>query len=56
VIDVPQAVDVRFNHSARDLLGRDVANLCRYFSRYGLLRDPHTITKRLWTQWLTAAR
>lgn len=54
VIDVPQAVDVRFNRAARELLQRDVANLCRHFGRYGLLREPSALTHDLWSRWLTA--
>ena len=48
IIDFPQAVDPRFNANARDLLLRDVANVCRYFARYGVAADPEAITQRLW--------
>lgn len=52
VIDFPQAVDPRFNRSARALLDRDVHNLCRHFERYGLLRQPERIAARLWSAWM----
>ena len=48
VIDFPQAVDPRFNPNARDLLLRDVLNVCRYFARYGVRSDAEAIVNRLW--------
>lgn len=48
IIDFPQAVDPRFNPNARVLLERDIDNICRYMARYGLQRDSHAITDRLW--------
>jgi RIO kinase 1 len=48
IIDFPQAVDPRFNSNARDLLLRDVGNVCRYFARYGVAADADAITARLW--------
>lgn len=48
IIDFPQAVDPRFNPNARALLERDIDNICRYMARYGLQRDSHAITDRLW--------
>jgi serine/threonine-protein kinase RIO1 len=30
LIDFPHSVEPRFNANARSLLGRDVANMCRY--------------------------
>src|SRR6185295_10339996 len=35
IIDLPQAVDARFNGSAFDLLRRDVENVHRHCARYG---------------------
>ena len=52
VIDFPQAVDPRFNRSARSLLERDVRNLCRHFERYGLVHQPERIAARLWSAWM----
>ncbi|HEV8420597.1 MAG TPA: RIO1 family regulatory kinase/ATPase [Actinomycetota bacterium] len=54
IIDLPQAVDPRSNPNASDLLARDVENVCRHFERYGLRRDPHAITRGLWTGFLFA--
>jgi RIO kinase 1 len=54
IIDFPQAVDARSNRSARDLLARDVENLCRYFARYGVPADGGAISARLWSDFLFA--
>ena len=48
IIDFPQAIDSRFNQSARELLQRDLANVCRYFERYGIRGDPERIATRMW--------
>jgi RIO kinase 1 len=48
VIDFPQAIDARFNPNARDLLQRDLANVCGYFQRYGIRCDPERIAARMW--------
>jgi serine/threonine-protein kinase RIO1 len=52
VIDFPQAVDPRFNGTARMLLERDVANVCSYFRRYGLRVDATRIADALWEKYL----
>lgn len=49
VIDFPQAIDARFNPSARALLERDLANVCRYFARFGVEADPERIARRMWS-------
>jgi RIO kinase 1 len=49
IIDFPQAVDPRFNPSARALLERDLANICRYFSRFGVHADSQRLAHRLWS-------
>jgi RIO kinase 1 len=54
VIDFPQAVDPRANPNARDLLARDVANLCTYFARQGVPADPERIAADLWRRFLRA--
>jgi RIO kinase 1 len=51
VIDFPQAVDPRFNRSARSLLERDLRNLAKYFERYGLEVDSDRIAADLWRRW-----
>jgi RIO kinase 1 len=48
IIDFPQAIDSRFNPNARELLQRDLANVCRYFERYGIRSDPDRIAARMW--------
>jgi RIO kinase 1 len=54
IIDLPQAADARVNPNARMLLGRDVANLCRYFARQGAPRDPCAIADELWDRHMNA--
>ena len=34
IIDFPQSIDIRTNPYVRDLLERDVRNVCTYFVRY----------------------
>lgn len=48
IIDFPQSVDPRFNRSARDLLERDITNVCRYFADYGVEASASAITHDLW--------
>jgi RIO kinase 1 len=54
IIDFPQSVDPRFNANARSLLGRDVANMCRYFARQGAVCDPDRLAERLWDRFMRA--
>ena len=54
VIDFPQAVDPRFNHSARALLERDLSNLARYFDRLGVPFDYRRHATDLWKRWLNS--
>jgi RIO kinase 1 len=51
VIDFPQAVDPRQNQNAWDLLQRDLENVHRYFSRYGIDGDPAWIAYDLRQQY-----
>ena len=48
IIDFPQAIDSRFNPNAQSLLERDLANVCRYFARFGVNADPERIARRMW--------
>lgn len=48
VIDFPQAVEAQVNRNAFALLERDVSNICTYFARYGLVRDPARLAHELW--------
>jgi len=54
IIDFPHAVDPHVNPNARDLLARDVDNVCRYFGRYGVRADPVRLAARLWRRFLHA--
>jgi RIO kinase 1 len=47
-IDFPQAVDATINPHAFDFLRRDVANVCRYFARYGIAADAESLAWQLW--------
>jgi RIO kinase 1 len=48
IIDFPQAVDPRFNGSARSFLHRDMANVCDYFARQGIETDAVDLAEDLW--------
>jgi len=54
IIDLPQAVDPRFNRNARALLHRDVSNVCHYFARAGVQANPERITADLWRRFMRA--
>ncbi|MGO9605098.1 MAG: RIO1 family regulatory kinase/ATPase [Candidatus Binataceae bacterium] len=55
IIDFPQAVDPRFNHSARTLLERDLENVCRYFDRFGVHAEAGRIARQLWNGFVHGA-
>jgi RIO kinase 1 len=50
VIDFPQAVNARTNPNAYDLLLRDIDNVCRYFTRFGIQSDAGRIAGDLWVR------
>jgi RIO kinase 1 len=54
IIDMPQAVDPRINPNALPLLERDLANVCNYWARYGVLSDPIRIARHMWGRYLRA--
>jgi RIO kinase 1 len=54
VIDFPQATDPRFNSHARELLGRDVDNLVRYFAPFGVEASAAVLTDDLWRRFRRA--
>ena len=54
IIDFPQAVDPRVNHSALSLLERDIDRLCGYFARSGVERDGWAIARGMWSKFLRA--
>jgi RIO kinase 1 len=51
IIDFPQAVDPRFNPNARELLFRDVENVCRWAGKWGIDADGFALADDLWTRW-----
>jgi RIO kinase 1 len=55
IIDFPQCVDPRYNRLARDMLFRDVRNVCRYFGAHGTRVDAEAFAGRLWRRY-TGAR
>lgn len=54
IIDVPQAVDARFNPNARQLLDRDVATCFRCFERLGVRDNPKAFAQGIWNRWKRA--
>lgn len=48
IIDFPQVVNAHSNYSARSILYRDVARVCRYFARYGIRADASRAAAELW--------
>jgi len=54
IIDLPQAVDPRFNRNARMLLERDIANVCKYFARAGVACHPGRLAGDLWRRFMRA--
>lgn len=51
IIDFPQSVDARFSRYARELLERDLANLGRFFARFGIELDAERRANWLWQRW-----
>lgn len=51
IIDFPQAVDARSNPNARQFLERDLANLARGFTRYGLDFEHERHAAWLWARY-----
>ena len=47
VIDFPQTTDLEKNTNGADLLYRDLKNVCNFFARKGVVRDPETLFKEL---------
>ena len=48
IIDLPQAVDPRFNSQARELFLRDISNVCGYFKKEN---EAHSIGTDLWARY-----
>jgi RIO kinase 1 len=51
VIDFPQVTPLARNSQSRAILERDITRVVDYFARYGLDRDPQTITDDLWRRY-----
>jgi RIO kinase 1 len=54
IIDFPQAVDPRTNRNACALLERDLDNVTRYFSHYGVAADPIRTARSMWDRYTRA--
>jgi RIO kinase 1 len=54
IIDMPQAVDVRFNRNAFELLRRDLANICGFFGQNGVKSRPTELAISLWDRYQRA--
>ncbi len=54
IIDLPQAVDVRFNPNARALLERDLKNTLGHFNKLGVRENPAWLARDLWRRWQRA--
>ena len=52
IIDLPQAVDPRFNKAAQRLLQRDVKNIASYFRRHGITLDHERWSDDLWRRFV----
>jgi RIO kinase 1 len=50
-IDFPQAIDPRFNPNAREMLTRDLENVCAYFARLGAYADPQRLAAEMWRRY-----
>lgn len=54
IIDLPQAVDARFNPNARELLLRDVETTFRWFSKRGVQDNARSFANDLWRRFKRA--
>lgn len=54
IIDLPQAVDVRFNRNAFELLQRDIGNICGFFEQHGVKNRPTELAIDLWDRYQRA--
>jgi RIO kinase 1 len=51
VIDLPQAVDPSQNPEADELFRRDIARICTWAARHGVIRDAGEVAADLWESW-----
>ena len=54
-IDFPQAVDARLNPNARELLYRDLENICGHFEKYGIRANGERIASEMWRRYRAGA-
>lgn len=54
IIDMPQAVDVRFNRNAFELLRRDLETICGFFDQHGVKSQPTDLAIDLWDRYQRA--
>jgi RIO kinase 1 len=52
IIDVPQAVDARFNPNAVSLLDRDVERICQWAARHGVPSEAWRISRDMWARYI----
>lgn len=52
IIDVPQAVDARFNPNAVSLLDRDVERICQWAARQGVPSEAWRISRDMWARYI----
>jgi RIO kinase 1 len=50
IIDFPQAIDPRDNRNSFAIFRRDVARLCQYFERYGIVSRPDSLARHMWRE------
>ncbi len=50
-IDFPQAIDPRFHPNAREMLTRDLENVCGHFARLGVYTDAHRLAAEMWRRY-----
>ena len=54
IIDMPQAVDVRFNRNAFELLRRDIEIICGFFEQHSVKSHPLELAIDLWDRYQKA--
>ncbi len=50
-IDFPQAIDPRFHPNAREILTRDLENVCGHFARLGVYADAKRLAAEMWRRY-----
>lgn len=55
LIDFPQVINPFANRNAHNVLKRDIARVCEYFTKLGVHRDPGALTAQLWSRYVRTA-